>query len=288
MFESKDEDANLKLIDFGLSCSYYRVDQFGAGKYCRMSTKAGTAYFMAPEVLTENYTNACDMWSIGVILYIMLCGYPPFDGDTEEDILNAVTRQEYDFNDDVWNNVSEEAKDLISNLLVPEDKRLSPKEALKHPWVALNTKKKVEVKAELNTAHIQRLRKFHKIENFKKVVLTFIASRTTDKEVVEQMNIFNRLDKNKDGYITIHELKSALKSYYNEDELKEILKGVDTDKNGAINYTEFIAATLDKMLIRDKTKIEKAFKVLGNPIYFPVLSEKYVFDPLERFTSPLN
>lgn len=61
----------------------------------------------------------------------------------------------------------------------------------------------------------------------------------------------------------MHELKSALKNTYAEDELKEILKGVDTDKNGAINYTEFIAATLDKMLLRDKSKIEKAFKVLG-------------------------
>lgn len=98
--------------------------------------------------------------------------------------------------------------------------------------------------------------------NFKKVVFTFIASRTTDKEILKEMEAFKSLDKNKDGYITAHELKSAMKSTLKEEEIKEILNGVDTDKNGAINYTEFIAATLNKILINDRSKIEKAFKVL--------------------------
>mmetsp|Transcript_38624 Transcript_38624/g.44250 ORF Transcript_38624/g.44250 Transcript_38624/m.44250 type:complete len:127 (+) Transcript_38624:601-981(+) len=126
----------------------------------------------------------------------------------------------------------------------------------------MNASKLTVSKPLFATDHIQRLKKFHKIENFKKVVLTFIASRANDREITEQMNIFKELDKNKDGYITMHELKSTLKNFYNEDELKEILQGVDTDKNGAINYTEFIAATLDQILIRDKAKIQKAFRIL--------------------------
>ena len=92
--------------------------------------------------------------------------------------------------------------------------------------------------------------------------MTFIASRTTDKEIKEEMKTFRELDKNNDGYITVHELKSALKDKMNQEEIKEILSGVDTDKNGAINYTEFIAATLNKILSNDRTRIEKAFKVL--------------------------
>ena len=94
------------------------------------------------------------------------------------------------------------------------------------------------------------------------MVLTFIASRTTDKEIKEEMKTFRELDKNNDGYITVHELKSALKDKMSQEEIKEILSGVDTDKNGAINYTEFIAATLNKILSNDRTRIEKAFKVL--------------------------
>jgi calcium-dependent protein kinase len=264
MFESTSKDANLKLIDFGLSCSYYRVLSSGVGKYTRMTTRAGTAYFIAPEVLEENYSMACDMWSIGVILYIMLCGYPPFDGDTEEEIFKAIQAQKYDFNDEVWEHLSDEAKDLISKLLVPENERLSPKEALKHPWLERlsETDPEDKPKVPLGKTHINRLKNFHKMENFKKVVFTFIASRTSDKEILEEMEAFKKLDKNKDGYITLPELKSALKLGISEEELEDILKGVDTDKNGAINYTEFIAATLNQCLINDKGKIEKAFKTL--------------------------
>lgn len=72
IFKSKGDGSNLKLIDFGLSTSYFKHVGFGHGVYTRMSTRAGTAFFMAPEVLESNYTNACDMWSCGVILYIML------------------------------------------------------------------------------------------------------------------------------------------------------------------------------------------------------------------------
>jgi calcium-dependent protein kinase len=263
MFVSNDEKSNLKLIDFGLSWSYYKIDNEGVGQYSRMQTTAGTAYFMAPEVLTESYNSACDMWSIGVILYIMLWGYPPFDGETEDDILKAVQISKFDFNDKIWQNVSEDAKDLISSLLVSEDQRLSPKEALKHPWIIKSNVVASDANGHpFKNVHMNRLKKFHKMANFKKVVLTFIASRTTDKEILEEMKAFSELDKNKDGYITVHELRSALKGRLGEEEIKEILDGVDTDKNGAINYTEFIAATLNKILVNDKSRIKKAFSIL--------------------------
>jgi calcium-dependent protein kinase len=202
------------------------------------------------------------MWSIGVILYIMLCGYPPFDGENEEEILIAVQKAKFEFKDPIWEHISADAKDLICKLLAPEDERISPKDALKHPWLISSKSKNEEIKTQLRPVHMERLRKFHKMANFKKVVLTFIASRTTDKEVMEEMKAFQSLDKNKDGYITVHELKSAIKGKMKEEEVKEILNGVDTDKNGAINYTEFIAATLNKILLNDRGKIEKAFKLL--------------------------
>lgn len=82
MFESKDKDAKLKLIDFGLSRSFYKIDSdSGKGKVVKMKTKAGTSFFMAPEVIIGKYTTKCDLWSIGVVLYVMLCGYPPFFGE---------------------------------------------------------------------------------------------------------------------------------------------------------------------------------------------------------------
>ena len=75
---------------------------------------------MAPEVINRNYTKACDMWSAGVILYIMLCGYPPFYGESDGEILEAVLEGIYDFDDEVWDEVSEEAKDMIRGMLTEE------------------------------------------------------------------------------------------------------------------------------------------------------------------------
>lgn len=258
MFKASAEGSNLKLIDFGLSTSYFKTVG-GKTQYTRMTTRAGTAFFMAPEVLEANYTNACDMWSCGVILYVMLCGYPPFDGDTEEEILLNVQSGEYDFGDEVWDKVSDDAKDLIKKLLVPEDDRLSPKEASEHPWL-----KNMHIEAkktDLGVNHIKRLKKFQKAKNFKKAVLTFIASRIGDEEIQKEIDIFRRLDTNKDGYITIHELKEAMKKHHTEKEVEEIMMSCDTDKNGAINYTEFIAATLDNIIIGSAKRIEKAFKL---------------------------
>jgi calcium-dependent protein kinase len=261
MFESSKEGSNLKLIDFGLSCSYFKTNPTGESQYTRMTTRAGTAFFMAPEVLEQNYSNGCDMWSCGVILYVMLCGYPPFDGDTEEEILLSVQSDKYDFDDEVWDNVSEEAKDLIRKLLVPENERLSPKEALEHPWIKTMTKPENKTLEPLGVNHINRLKKFQKAKNFKKAVLTFIASRVGDSEITKEMEAFKLLDKNKDGYITMLELKSAMSMHHSEDEVEEILRSIDTDKNGAINYTEFIAASLDNIVFTNASKIEKAFKL---------------------------
>lgn len=259
MFKAPGEGSNLKLIDFGLSTSYFKASTGGAVEYTRMTTRAGTAFFMAPEVLESNYSNACDMWSCGVILYVMLCGYPPFDGDTEEEILLNVQSGEYDFDDEVWEKVSDEAKDLINKLLVPENDRLSPKEALDHPWLqSTDTGDKI---TDLGMNHIKRLKKFQKAKNFKKAVLTFIASRVTDSEIEKEIATFRQLDKNKDGYITKLELKAAMQKHHTEEEVEDILRSCDTDKNGAINYTEFIAATLDNLIISSASRIEKAFKL---------------------------
>lgn len=159
MFKTKDEDSNLKLIDFGLSMSYYKLEKEGdpKSKIVRMKTRAGTAFFMAPEVISHDYTESCDMWSAGVILYIMLWGYPPFYGENDQEILEAVVTGQYDFDDEVWDEVSDLAKDLIKRLLVPEKERLTPKEALNHPWV-----KNKEKNCAVPNKHLDRLKDFQK------------------------------------------------------------------------------------------------------------------------------
>lgn len=110
LFVSKDENAQVKIIDFGLS----RHEAAGEGV---MRTKVGTPYYVAPEVLKKQYTKSCDMWSIGVIAYILLCGYPPFYGDSDNQIFDSVKAGKFDFPSPEWDTISEDAKDFICCLL---------------------------------------------------------------------------------------------------------------------------------------------------------------------------
>ena len=259
MFSSNKEGALLKLIDFGVARSYYKREVL-AHKVMKMKTRAGTTYFMAPEVILNDYTEACDMWSAGVMLYIILSGCPPFQGNTDQEILENILQGTYDFDDEIWDEISDEAKDLIEKLLVVEKERLKPKQALEHPWI--NGYSRMDSEVLLSHKHTERLRNFQKSKKLKKAVLTYLASRVSDEDIINEMKIFFKLDKNKDGYITLKELKEGMVNTPNIEEIAEILKGVDTDKNGVINYTEFIAATLDqKGLMTSESLIKDAFQL---------------------------
>lgn len=101
-----------------------------------MSTIVGTPYYVAPEVLKGNYDNACDIWSLGVILYIVLCGYPPFEGDNVKEIFHNVNTQKLQFNPPDWENITSEAKDLITRMLDKNPKtRMTSQQCLEHSWL---------------------------------------------------------------------------------------------------------------------------------------------------------
>jgi calcium-dependent protein kinase len=260
----------IKLIDFGLSRSFFQVSNTGEKAFLRMQTKAGTAFFMAPEVIQGNYSNSCDMWSAGCILYLMLSGYPPFDGETQEEIFESILEGEVDFSEEEWQNVSEEAKDLIINLLTNENDRLTPKAALKHPWFKSSLKK--SKKKKLSFSHMERLKSFSKANKIRKIICTFLASRVSNEEVQKQLESFDKLDKNKDGYITLKELQKGLGDSFSMEDAQRIMDSVDTDKNGAIDYNEFLAATLDGEIAKNLKKLEMAFK------YFDSNKDGYIDD----------
>ncbi|CAI2361822.1 unnamed protein product [Moneuplotes crassus] len=266
MFYSNEEGNNLKLIDFGLATSYYKINEEGEGKYIRMMTTVGTVYYMAPEIISGDYSNACDMWAIGVILYLMLAGEPPFDAETEVQILEKIAEKgevlkEDGFKGDIWKHVSDEAKDLICNLLTAEDNRISPKEALRHPWFN-QLKKSPRENKSIEKKYMNKLKRFQNLNSFKKCIFTFMATRAGDEEIQKQIKIFRSLDKNQDGYITCAELRFNMKDLLSSEEINQILEAVDTDKNGAINYNEFITATLGKRTLLNKKRIMKAYKLL--------------------------
>ena len=130
LFETTDENSTIKIIDLGLSRKH--VD----GIDRPMSSLVGTPYYIAPEVLRRKYDRACDLWSVGVVAYTLLCGYPPFNGSNNDEVYDAVRCGRYRFHSSEWSNTSRESRDFVRNLLAMDPRaRMTAREAMEHPWI---------------------------------------------------------------------------------------------------------------------------------------------------------
>jgi hypothetical protein len=131
LFESTRPNSPIKIVDFGLAAKHY------SGLEPPMNQVVGTPYYIAPEVLKRKYDASCDLWSVGVIAYILMCGYPPFNGADNREVYNAVRKGRYRFPSHDWSRTSRESRDFIRKLLQKDPrKRMMAEEALRHPWIA--------------------------------------------------------------------------------------------------------------------------------------------------------
>jgi calcium-dependent protein kinase len=257
LFTTKDpiEQTHLKVIDFGLAC------KFAEGT--PLKTKAGTPYYVAPQVLSGKYGQESDLWSLGVIMYVLLCGYPPFYGETDNDVLAKVRLGNVNFTPQDWKNISQDAKDLIKELLRMNPKeRFTASQALEHTWV----KKKAPASkgGDLNATMVDNLKGFRSQNKLKKAALHVIAGQLGEKEIKAMREVFTALDKNGDGLLTAKEMKQGLENSKLKDiptDLQQILEEVDSDGSGVIDYTEFLAATLDKAVYMKENVCWQAFRV---------------------------
>mmetsp|Transcript_65162 Transcript_65162/g.187561 ORF Transcript_65162/g.187561 Transcript_65162/m.187561 type:complete len:335 (-) Transcript_65162:159-1163(-) len=245
----------LKIIDFGLSC------KFDAGQV--LTTKAGTPYYVAPQVLAGKYDQLSDMWSVGVIMYVMLCGYPPFFGETDAEVLAKVRLGNFSFNAADWKNISEDAKNLIRMLLKmnPKD-RYTAEQALNHDWINKKAPKAQNVSLQSN--FVDNLRGFRSQNKLKKAALHIIAGQLNEDQIKALRETFMALDGNGDGLLTAAEMKEGLaKAGLKEvpPDLQQILEDVDSDGSGVIDYTEFLAAALDRRRQREDSACWAAFQV---------------------------
>lgn len=171
IFNDKTNESDIKIIDFGLS----KIFDPNNSDYAVMKTGCGTPYYISPEVLTHNYTEMCDMWSAGCILYVLLCGYPPFYGDDDKEIIEMVRVGEFEFDGEEWDDVSDEAKDLICKLIAKPEVRLTAEEGLKHPWIkGLARQSKKEGLKHFN---IDSIKQFQNNLKLKQAAITFIATQ---------------------------------------------------------------------------------------------------------------
>ncbi|XP_057980729.1 calcium-dependent protein kinase 1-like [Malania oleifera] len=252
LFISQEEDSPLKTIDFGLSVFFKPGEKF--------SDVVGSPYYVAPEVLRKRYGPEVDVWSAGVILYILLSGVPPFWAETEQGIFEEVLRGDLDFSSHPWPSISESAKDLVRGMLARDPrKRLSAHQVLCHPWVQVDG---VAPDKPLDSAVLSRMKQFSAMNKLKKMALRVIAESLSEEEIAGLKEIFKMIDTDNSGQITFEELKAGLKSFganLKESEIYDLMHAADIDNSGTIDYGEFIAATLHLNKIERQDHLFAAF-----------------------------
>lgn len=250
-------EGTLKLIDFGLSKRF-----IGSG-IARMRSTVGTSYYVAPEVLKKKqYGNECDMWSLGVVLFMLLSGKSPWLADTEPAILSAVVNGKYVFVESDWVGISDSARDLVKKLLcIDPNTRLTATQALAHPWMKEKKSQQPLRAPEINV--FESLKNFSGFSELKKVVIDVIAFSLDSESTEESQEYFHYIDSDGNGTISVDELRNSLKSKgVPESQINDVFDSIDQDHNGTISFSEFLAATLDRSKYLKNERLAAAFQRL--------------------------
>ncbi|XP_050249502.1 CDPK-related kinase 3-like isoform X2 [Quercus robur] len=232
LFTSRSEDADMKLIDFGLS-DFIRTDE-------RLNDIVGSAYYVAPEVLHRSYSLEADIWSIGVITYILLCGSRPFWARTESGIFRAVLRADPNFEDSPWPSVSAEAKDFVKRLLNKDyRKRMTAVQALTHPWLRNDSRP-----IPLDILIYKLVRSYLHATPFKRAALKALSKALTEDELVYLRIQFKLLEPNKDGRVSLENFKTMESLGYRKMDFEEFCAAaISTHQLEALDGWEQIAST---------------------------------------------
>ncbi|KAL0643352.1 hypothetical protein Bca4012_041642 [Brassica carinata] len=261
LFKSAKLDSPLKATDFGLS------DFIKPGK--KFHDIVGSAYYVAPEVLKRRSGPESDVWSIGVITYILLCGRRPFWDRTEDGIFKEVLRNKPDFRRKPWSTISDSAKDFIKKLLVKDPRaRLTASQALSHAWVREGGNA-TDIPVDISV--LNNLRQFVRYSRLKQFALRALASTLDEAEISDLRDQFDAIDVDKNGVISLEEMRQALAKdlpwKLKESRVAEILEAIDSNTDGLVDFTEFVAAALhvhqleehdsEKWQLRSRAAFEK-------------------------------
>jgi len=259
LFLTTAEDSPLKIIDFGMSRFAKHREYFT--KFC------GTSFYIAPEVHQGKYSFYCDIWSLGVIMFILLFGFPPFHG-ANDIAIHAATKKGFTAKTQPgygpWfpesRPCSDAAKDLLGRMLeLDHAKRITADEVLSHEWMT-------GVKAsEAPLAHvIGELQSFKSHSKFKSALLVSMGDELDHAEIEELGKSFRAIDKNGDGILTVEELKESMKKVGGTEskqiaQLKAILDMADLNGDGVLSYEELLAAAVHRKLLAKEERLWVTF-----------------------------
>ena len=253
---------------------WVKIIDFGTAKIFEKNKKekdvVGSSYYIAPEVLKQNYNEKCDTWSVGVILYMMLVGRAPFDGKDDEEIILKINSADYDSKEPRLLKHSQEVRDLVSKLLQKDiNKRYSAKEALNHPWFEKFGGRNLfsNFKREEIEPYINNLFSYSYNSKIQQLVIAFLVhnlpSTDTSTNILKLFRYFNKSGNCK---LTKEELIFGLYDYRDKNEVNNevgrLFALLDGDNNGFIEFEEFLRACIDKKLILNNMYLKYAFKFL--------------------------
>lgn len=258
VFLTREKDDNrVKLIDWGLATSF---------DGSLMRSAVGSMTYTAPEVMTAldvtSYTEACDLWSLGVVAYVMLAGKPPFWGG-EANQLRCARAEKYPLDYEPWPRISSEAKDFIAKLLKANPAlRMSVTECSEHSWLAMNN---FVEDPEAQRQALENMKRFSNTGLFTAMCIASVARQLDHTRLKDIHAVFRKMDKNADGYLSIDEVQEGFRNMYGESspEFRDItstFKGLDLDASGIIDYTEFCASAMDQKTAVQEESIWAAFK----------------------------
>ena len=252
----------IKLIDFG--CSKYLTKK----RHNSLSGIVGTSVYCSPEVVNNLYDEKSDEWSCGILMYILLTGELPFEGETEIEIFDNIKKYNINFNTGELKNVSDNCMNLLKSLLDPKKKnRITALEALKHPFFTdkLNPMKILTQHKDLNI-----LKKFLQLERYPsilhKVVVAYLCFNFIDKEEEKKLNeLFRFLDQKNRNKLEYEDFRRGFieaNIIVSHDDLKKFMKLLDTDGSKLIEYQEFLRALCDKDMLFKDENLKAVFNVI--------------------------
>jgi calcium-dependent protein kinase len=251
---SKGADFDIRISGFGSSAFLYINSSLIGG--------FGNAYYLAPEVHKHSYNELIDVWSAGMIMYVMLTGRTPYPGKDEQEVIANAIASPFDIRSAYQKGIPEDALDLLRGLLdLNVETRLSANDAIEHPWIARH---RTPSHSSDLLSTLTALNTFNASNKLKDAVLTFLAIQAVGQEDLRALKAtFQSLDKNGDGRISRAELLGEFSKKFSYeaavDYVDEVLAKVDTDNSGLIDYTEFIKACSDKQSLLSMNNLEFAF-----------------------------
>mmetsp|Transcript_9805 Transcript_9805/g.23582 ORF Transcript_9805/g.23582 Transcript_9805/m.23582 type:complete len:526 (-) Transcript_9805:94-1671(-) len=252
------ENNVLKLADFGLACG------FQPGQV--LATKVGTVAYCSPQVLSGVYEHSADLWSCGVIMYMLLANEPPFPGKNDAEVAQRVRKANYVFNDGSWFSVSEEAKDLVRKLLKyqPFD-RATADEARAHSWFRLATPYLRHLTAPAEPSVVRDLVRFMKKGTFQRAVLRAVAMQLSQDAVEQSLQQFSALDTKGMSLLTVQDVEDLMETPAMEPLLYDLRQAVEIlcsrpAAENSISFNDFMAATLRPDQCKEPT-IRAAFRI---------------------------